>query len=192
MNTIAILPWVSWEPEVSLAGLIVAVVVTISAVAADSAKRIAILRWVSWEARASLSGLVVAIAAAIAAAMVDSAKKVVILPRFSWGAQASLAGLVVALVMTISAVTAEDAHATPIYSTCYDGGNEIGYYEWYDDGRGNFTDGIYLNECALDAMGAGPLDRQRVVEHELGHAYGHDHSSDPYDVMYPQMVIWGI
>jgi hypothetical protein len=192
VNTIAILPWVIWEPEVSLAGLVVAVVVTTSAVAADSVKRIAILPWVCWEAQASLAGLVVAVPVAIAAAMADSAKKIVILPRVRWGAQASLAGLVVVLVMAISAVTAEDAHATPIYSTCYDGGNEVGYYEWYDDGQGNFTDGIYINECALDAMGAGPLDRQRVVQHELGHADGHDHSSDPYNVMYPQMVIWGI
>ncbi len=189
MRTIAILPWASWGAEVSLAVLVVAVAVAVVAAMADGAKRIAILPWVRWRAEVSVAALMVA----VAAAMADSAKRIAILPRVRWGAQASLAAaLVVAVVVGTTAVTADDAYATPIYSTCYDGGNEIGYYEWYDDGQGNFTDGIYINECALDAMGAGPLDRQRVVQHELGHADGHDHSSDPYDVMYPQMVIWGI
>lgn len=44
---------------------------------------------------------------------------------------------------------------------------------------------------AAASMAAGPEDRARVLEHELEHAQGYGHSDDPYDVMYPQMLITG-
>lgn len=100
----------------------------------------------------------------------------------------SLAGLFVAGAM--AAVVPNRAEATPIYSVCYPG-DEVGYYEWYDDGQGNFTDSIGINDCALDSMGAGSEDRARVLEHELEHAQGYGHSDDPYDVMYPHILITG-
>jgi hypothetical protein len=104
------------------------------------------------------------------------------------GARLSLAGLLVAGA-TATAVP-DRAEATPVYSTCYPG-NELGAYNWAYDEYGNFSDFIEINECALDSMGAGPEDRARVLEHELGHAQGHDHSADYYDVMFPQMLITG-
>lgn len=103
-------------------------------------------------------------------------------------AKLSLAILLVAGAMVAAAPAR--AEATPIYSVCYPG-DEVGYYEWYDDGQGNFTDSIGINDCALDSMAAGPEDRVRVLEHELEHAQGYGHSDDPYDVMYPQMLITG-
>jgi hypothetical protein len=90
----------------------------------------------------------------------------------------------------VAVATPDSVEATPIYSTCYPG-DEAGYYEWYDDGQGNFTDSIGINDCALDSMGAGPEDRARVLEHELGHAQGYGHTDDPYDLMYPEMLITG-
>jgi hypothetical protein len=45
--------------------------------------------------------------------------------------------------------------------------------------------------ASADSMAAGPEDRARVLEHELEHAEGYGHSEDPYDVMYPQMLITG-
>jgi hypothetical protein len=94
------------------------------------------------------------------------------------------------VAVSVAAATPDSAEATPIYSVCYPG-DEVGYYEWNDDGQGNFTDSIGINDCALDSMGAGPEDRARVQEHELEHAQGYGHSDDPYDVMYPQMLITG-
>ena len=188
MRTIMILAWASWGAEVSLAVLVAAVAVAVVAAMADRAKRIAILPWVRWRADVSLAALMVP----VAAAMVDSAKRIAIVPRVRWGAQASLAAaLVVAVVVGTTAVTADDAKATPIYSVCYPG-DEVGYYEWYDDGQGNFTDHIGINECALERLGAGPMDRQRVLDHELGHANGYGHSDYEGDLMAPYMVMWGV
>ena len=92
--------------------------------------------------------------------------------------------------MTLAMATAMPAGATPIYSVCYPG-VELGYYEWYADSQGNFTDSIGINDCALESMGAGPEDYQRVLEHELGHAQGLSHSDAPSDTMYPELYIWG-
>jgi Matrixin len=94
------------------------------------------------------------------------------------------------VIASVAAATPDSAEATPVYSTCYPG-DEVGYYEWYDDGQGNFTDSIGINDCALDSMGAGLEDREKVLEHELGHAQGYGHSDDPYDLMYPQMLLTG-
>ncbi len=92
-------------------------------------------------------------------------------------------------------VTPEDAYASdtgswadsdgyvPIYSVCY-ATNEVGYYNYSWDAYGVYGE-ILINDCALDRLGAGPMDRQRVIAHELGHSRGLPHSSDPYDVMYP-------
>jgi hypothetical protein len=53
-------------------------------------------------------------------------------------------------------------------------------------------DSIGINDCALESLGAGQTDRDRVIAHELGHAQGHSHSTDPSDTMYPEMQIWGM
>ena len=115
-------------------------------------------------------------------------KRIELLASVGRGAKLSLAGLLVAGAM--AAAMPDRVDATPIYSVCYPG-DEVGYYEWYDDGQGNFTDSIGINDCALDSMGAGPEDRAWVLEHELEHAQGYGHSDDPYDAMYPQMLITG-
>lgn len=77
----------------------------------------------------------------------------------------------------------------PVYSTCF-AGSEVGYYNWYSDGY-TVSGAIYINDCYLQSLGAGPNDRARVVEHEMGHAQGLPHSSDPNSVMYPVYVITG-
>ena len=98
----------------------------------------------------------------------------------------------VTLVMAGAMVTVAPGYAvaTPVYSTCYPG-DEVGHYEWYVDGQGNFTESVGINECALDSMGAGLEDRAQVLEHELEHAQGYGHSDDPYDVMYPVILMTG-
>ena len=94
------------------------------------------------------------------------------------------------VAVSVAAATPDSAEATPIYHTCYPG-DEVGYYEWYDDGQGNFTDSIGINTCALESMGAGPGDYQNVVDHELGHAEGYGHSYDPHHLMFPTILVTG-
>ena len=95
------------------------------------------------------------------------------------------------LAVTLAVATAKPASATPVYSTCYGLGNEVGAYEWAVDEQGNFTDAIYIDNCALDNLGAGPTDYERVLEHETGHAAGLPHSSDTSDTMYPVLLVEG-
>ncbi len=74
-----------------------------------------------------------------------------------------------------------DGHV-PVYSACYPG-VELGYYSWYYDGYAVYGT-VYVNDCALDRLGAGPHDRRMVVAHEMGHARGLPHSPDPESYMY--------
>ncbi len=95
------------------------------------------------------------------------------------------------LAVTLGMATAKAVGATPIHSTCYGLGGTIGSYEWAVDEDGNYTDAIYIDECALEDLGAGPTDYERVLEHEWGHAAGVPHSSEPSDTMYPVLLIEG-
>lgn len=111
-----------------------------------------------------------------------------------------LAGIFVAAIILVTVAT-EGANATggsvaadsdgyvPIYSVCSTN-DWLGSYNWYYDGYAVYGT-IYINDCALSWYGAGPVDRQRVVSHELGHAWGYTHSLDPYSVMYPTQTITG-
>ena len=105
-------------------------------------------------------------------------------------ARLSLAALLMAAAMAVAMAMPDRAEATPVYNVCYPG-DELGAYNWAYDEYGNFSDFIEINDCALDRMGAGPEDRARVLEHELEHAQGLGHTEDPYDVMYPQMLVTG-
>jgi hypothetical protein len=102
---------------------------------------------------------------------------------------ALLVAAAVAVIML--GVTPDRADATPVYSACYPG-DEVAFYNWAYDEYGNFSDFIEMNECALDRLGAGPIDRERVLEHEMGHANGNCHSDHGGDIMYPYMVMWGV
>ncbi len=77
----------------------------------------------------------------------------------------------------------------PVYYTCY-AGAELGYYDWYSDGYAVYGS-VTIDSCAMDALGAGPLDYERLMAHEFGHAAGYGHSLDPYDVMYHYLTIMG-
>lgn len=119
---------------------------------------------------------------------------------FSWRRAAMLAaGL--ALAVAISLVPVRDAEASyggsavdsdgyvPVVSTCY-GGYGTGYYHWVSDGY-SVQGTIYVDDCLLRDLGAGPNDRAHIIAHEQGHAAGYGHSSDPYSVMYPTYTITG-
>ncbi len=106
----------------------------------------------------------------------------------------ALASLLLAAMLTLIAAGEADAQIdsdgyVPVYSTCY-AGYEIGYYSWYSDGYTTSGE-IYVNDCALQALGAGPADRQRVIDHEWGHAMGYGHSADPNNFMYAIETITG-
>ena len=103
-----------------------------------------------------------------------------------------LVGLLIAVALAVA--TPERAEASyanwwvdsdgyvPVYSACYPG-VELGYYAWYYDGYAVYGT-IYINECALARLGAGPNDREHVIDHEMGHAWGLTHSPDPDSYMY--------
>jgi hypothetical protein len=111
------------------------------------------------------------------------------------------AGLVAAVA--VAAVMAQGAEASsgggwadsdgyvPVHSVCYSGTGFLAYYSWYSDGYGNVEGAVYVDDCLLADYGAGPYDRQRVIDHEMGHAYGLPHSSDPNNYMYPYYTVTG-
>ena len=87
-------------------------------------------------------------------------------------------------------VTAADSDGyVPVYYSCYTDG-ELGSYDWYSDGYAVYGS-ITIDSCAMDDLGAGPLDYERVIAHEFGHAAGYGHSLDPYDVMYHYLFVTG-
>jgi hypothetical protein len=112
-----------------------------------------------------------------------------------------LVGLLVAMVMAMA--MAEDASASfgevvadsdgyvPVYSVCYSGTGYLAYYVWYYDDYGTVYGTVYVDDCLLADYGAGPYDRQMVIAHEMGHARGLPHSSDPNSYMYPYYAITG-
>lgn len=107
--------------------------------------------------------------------------------------------IVLAAIMALA--SARDAEASygshvpdsdgyvPVQSTCYPG-SQVGYYSWYSTGSEVFGT-IYVNDCAIQALGGGPNDRARVIAHERGHALGLPHSSNPNSVMYPLVYMTG-
>lgn len=112
-----------------------------------------------------------------------------------------LVGLLTAMVIALA--MAEDASASfgevvadsdgyvPVYSVCYSGTGYLAYYAWYYDDYGTVYGTVYVDDCLLADYGAGPYDRQMVIAHEMGHARGLPHSSDPNSYMYPYYTITG-
>jgi len=79
----------------------------------------------------------------------------------------------------------------PVHSVCYSGTGALAYYSYYSDGYGNVDGAVYVDDCLLADYGAGPYDRQRVIDHEMGHAWGLPHSPDPASYMYPYYTVTG-
>lgn len=78
----------------------------------------------------------------------------------------------------------------PIYTTCLPD-NLGAFYSPYTYDGVTVEGSIIVNECALERLGAGPNDLQRLLAHEMGHAMGLLHSDDPNDIMYPTQLITG-
>ncbi len=107
-----------------------------------------------------------------------------------------LAAVAVAAVMAQGAeastgVLADSDGYVPVYGVCYSGTGAFAYYSWYSDGYGNVTGAVYVDDCLLADYGAGPYDRQRIIDHEMGHARGLAHSPDPGHYMYPYYAVTG-
>lgn len=117
-------------------------------------------------------------------------------PKLEVEATRRVTKLSVAALFTAAALAAvampdrAGAADVPIYSTCW-ANNQTGYYSWETDASGNLSHRIEVNDCALERLGAGPMDRERIIAHEMGHANGFSHSSDPSDIMYPNIPIYG-
>ncbi len=88
-------------------------------------------------------------------------------------------------------VMADTDGYVPVYSVCYSGTGYLAYYSWYYDGYDTVYGTVYVDDCLLADYGAGPHDRQMVIAHEMGHARGLPHSSDPDSYMYPYYTITG-
>ncbi len=116
-------------------------------------------------------------------------------------AKVFLFGLLLAVVLAVvmadgasasdGTVMADSDGYVPVYSVCYSGAGYLGYYSWYYDGYDTVTGAVYIDDCLLADYGAGPDDRQRVIDHEMGHAFGLAHSSDPASYMYPYYAVTG-
>lgn len=78
----------------------------------------------------------------------------------------------------------------PIYYTCLPNNLGAAYVPYYDGF--SILGGIVVNECAIERLGVGPVDFERLLAHEMGHARGLMHSSDPSDIMYPFTPVTGI
>lgn len=112
-----------------------------------------------------------------------------------------LVGLLLAMVVAMA--MSENASASygtamadtdgyvPVYSVCYSGTGFLAYYSWYYDGYDTVYGTVYVDDCLLADYGAGPYDRQRIIAHEMGHARGLPHSSNPNSIMYPYYTITG-
>ena len=109
-------------------------------------------------------------------------------------------GLVAAVAVAAAMAQGAEASAggwadsdgyVPVYSVCYSGTGAFAYYSWYSDGYGNVVGTIYVDDCLLADYGAGPYDRQRVIDHEMGHARGLPDSSDPASYMYAYYTVTG-
>jgi len=114
---------------------------------------------------------------------------------------AAVAGTVpgYAAAQAVNPSIADSDGYVPIYEVCLPedpslapiGGHIGGGYIPLDDGFGGVEGVIILNVCALEALGAGPNDVERVIAHEMGHAMGLEHSDDPGDLMYWAQPITG-